>query len=175
MSEPHADPLLVTARLALRPLDAGDAGFMLALLNDEAFIRNIADRGVRTLDEARAYIAAGPVASYACNGFGLWLVEERSTGAATGICGLVRRPTLDDVDIGFAFLPAWRGNGYAREAAQAVLDDARTRLGLTRVVAIVATANLASARVLEAIGLRYERMLDLGDPPETLRLFAWDA
>ncbi|MBN8482603.1 MAG: GNAT family N-acetyltransferase [Xanthomonadales bacterium] len=169
------DPLITTARLALRPLDDADAAFMLELLNDEDFIRHIADRGVRTLDEARAYIAAGPVESYARNGFGLWRVEERGQDVAIGLCGLVRRPGLDDVDIGFAFLPAWRGRGYARESAQAVLAHAHTRLGLARVVAIVAPDNAASAAVLAAIGLRFERLIRFGETGETLRLFAWEA
>ncbi len=175
MNETAADPLIATARLALRPLGASDAAFMLELLNDADFIRNIADRGVRTLDQARAWIAAGPVESYARNGFGLWLVEERAGGAATGICGLVRRPTLADVDIGFAFLPAWRGKGYARESARAVLAHARAQLGLSRVIAIVAPDNAASAAVLEAIGLRFERLITFGEAGETLRLFAWEA
>ena len=178
MNDSTADPLIVTARLALRPLDAGragDAAFILALLNDADFIAHIADRGVRTLAQAQAWIAAGPVESYARHGFGLWLVEERASGAAIGMCGLVRRPTLADIDIGFAFLPAWRGRGFAREAARAVFDHARTRLGLRRLVAIVAPANAASARGVEAIGLRFEGMIEHGDAGEPLRLFGWQA
>ncbi len=175
MGESLVNPLITAQRLALRPLDEGDAAFMLELLNDADFIRNIADRGVRTLADARAYIAAGPVESYARNGFGLWRVEERGQDVAIGICGLVRRPGLDDVDIGFAFLPAWRGKGYARESATAVLEYARSALGLERVVAIVAPANAASAAVLESVGMRFERMIAFGDAGEPLRLFAWPA
>lgn len=175
MHAPAADPIVTTARLALRPLGEADAAFMLELLNDADFIRHIADRGVRTLDDARAYIAAGPVASYARHGFGLWRVEERGRGEAIGLCGLVRRPNLDDVDIGFAFLPAARGKGYARESARAVLAQAHARFGLSRVVAIVAPGNAASAAVLEAIGLRFERTITFGETGETLRLFAWEA
>ena len=170
----RSEPVLVTARLALRELDGSDASFMLDLLNDPAFIAHIGDRGVRTLEQARAYVAAGPGDSYRRNGFGLWRVEERASGTPTGICGLVRRPALDDVDIGFAFLPTWRGQGHAREAARAVLEDARVRLGLSRVVAIVAPANLASARLLEDIGFGFERDIEFGEKRERLRLFAWE-
>ena len=171
-------PVIATARVTLRELDAdddGDAAFILALLNDPDFIANIADRGVRTPAQARAWIAGGPADSYALNGFGLYLVEDRASGQRVGMCGLVRRPTLDDVDIGFAFLPAWRGRGYAREAARAVFDDARTRLGLCRLVAIVAPENAASARVVEAIGLRYEGLIEHGPARESLRLYGWRA
>ena len=168
-------PVLVTARLDLHELRADDAAFMLALLNDPAFIEHIGDRGVRTLDDARAYVQAGPVASYAEHGFGLYRVEERATRASVGLCGLLRRPTLDDVDIGFAFLPAFRSRGFAREAAQAVLGHAHAVLGLRRIVAIVAPGNAASARLLEHLGFRFERRLAHGDSGEELQLFAWNA
>lgn len=167
--------VLVTARLDLRELDAGDAAFMLAMLNDAAFIEHIGDRGVRTLDDARAYVEAGPMASYAQHGFGLYCVEERATRLPVGLCGLLRRPTLDDVDIGFAFLPAYRSLGYAREAAQAVLGHAHAILGLRRIVAIVAPGNAPSARLLEHLGFRFERMLRQAESNEELRLFGWGA
>src|SRR5690606_38235364 len=101
--------VLETQRLVLRRLSAADAPFVLELLNDPAWLEHIGDRGVRTLDDARAYLAAGPVAMYAEHGFGLYLVEVREDGAPAGICGLVRRDFLDDVDLGFAFLPRYRG------------------------------------------------------------------
>ena len=119
-----------TERLRLRELGVDDADFMLALLNDEAFLRNVGDRGVRTLDDARAYIVNSMMISYAQHGFGFWCVVERSSGARTGICGLARRDNLDAVDIGFAFLPEFRSKGYAFESASAVMLLAREELGL---------------------------------------------
>ena len=177
MSEVLADRTsfrLRSARLQLRELGVDDAGFMLELLNDESFLLNIGDRGVRTLDDAASYILNGAVASYARHGFGLWAVELTETGACIGICGLIRREGLDDVDIGYALLPAWRGQGYALEAARTVMDVATRQFGLRRIVAITSLENPASARLLEKIGLRFERVIRLRDDEE-VRLFGWNA
>ncbi|MEO7934704.1 MAG: GNAT family N-acetyltransferase [Dokdonella sp.] len=166
---------LKTDRLRLRELGPEDAPFMLALLNDEAFVRNIADRGVRTIEQARQYIIDGAMASYQKHGFGLWGVVPHDQASCVGICGLIRRETLDDVDIGYAFLPEWRGQGYALEAAQACMDLGRERFGLRRILAITSMDNPASARLLEKIGLRFERLIRFSEDAEQLRLFAWSA
>src|SRR5512141_2744184 len=129
--------VLDTDRLTLRWLTADDAPFMLGLLNEPSFIENIGDRGVRTLEGAGEYLARGAVASYEQNGYGLYLVERKDGGVPVGICGLVKRPFLDDADVGFAFLPQYWSHGYAHESAAAIMRLARERLGLERVVAIV--------------------------------------
>jgi ribosomal-protein-alanine N-acetyltransferase len=153
--------VLKTERLVLRHILPGDAGFMLALLNEPSFVRNIGDRGVRTAEDARAYIMNGPVASYERHGFGLYLVVLRDSGELAGICGLVKRDALDDVDIGFAFLPAHWAKGYAIESATAVRDYARDTVRLKRLIAVVQPENRPSIRVLEKLGLRPERMVRL--------------
>ena len=160
-----------TPRLVLRRIEPTDAGFILALLNEPSFLRFIGDREVRNIDDALGYIAKGPVESYERNGFGLYLVERREDGAPLGMCGLLKRETLDDVDIGFAFLPAYWGQGYAREAATATLAHARDELGLRRVVAITSVDNDASIGLLERLGFGFERMTRLGEGDE-VRLFA---
>ncbi len=145
-----------------------DAAFILQLVNDADFLRHIGDRGVRTDDDARRYIETGPLASYARHGFGLWLVERRADRVPIGMCGLLKRDTLADVDIGFAYLPAWRGQGYALEAAQAVMEHGRRVLALPRIVAIVSPDNAGSIRLLGKLGLVFERRVDLnGDGRET--------
>lgn len=164
--------ILETERLRLRQLDEADAAFILELVNDEAWLRYIGDRGVRNPDEARNYILKGPVASYAKNGFGLWLVELRTDATPIGICGLIRRDTLPDVDIGFAFLPAFRGQGYASEAGRATLAYGRAKLGLKRILAVTMPANEGSIRTLVNLGLRFERMIRLTPDAEELQLFA---
>lgn len=164
--------ILETPRLVLRELEADDAPFMLALLNEPSYILNIADRGVRDLEGARAYLEQRWRASYAEHGFGLWLVVERETGAATGLCGLVRRDGLDDVDIGYAFLPAFWGRGYAAEAAEGVRDYARDVVGLGRLVAIAVPENGPSIRVLERIGMTFERMIRLPGDEKDLVMYA---
>ncbi|MCE9684818.1 GNAT family N-acetyltransferase [Shewanella sp. AS16] len=147
--------LIETERLVLRQLQRSDAAFMLALLNSQGFLDNIGDRGVRTLAQASDHIANGPMASYAEFGFGLYRVELKPTGEVIGSCGLIKRPTLADVDIGYAFLPQYAGKGYALEAAKATLDHARA-LGLARLVAIVNPQNLASKAILARLGLGFE-------------------
>lgn len=148
--------VLTTARLALRHQTEADAPFVLALMTDPDWLRHIGDRGVWTVDDARAYIASGAVRSYAAYGFGLWLVERRADGAPVGLCGLLRRATLPVPDLGFAFARAHRRQGYAREAAQAVVAHARDALGVERLAAIVSPDNAPSIRLLEALGFTLE-------------------
>jgi RimJ/RimL family protein N-acetyltransferase len=167
--------VIETARLKLRRLAAEDAAFMLELLNEPSFIRNIGDRGVRTEPQALRYLLDGPVASYVRHGYGLYLVELRATGERAGICGLVKRDYLDDADVGFAFLPHFWRQGYAYESAQAVKSYAFETLGLPRVLAITSPDNLGSMRVLEKIGLRYERMIRPPGDGGEVRLFTSDA
>jgi RimJ/RimL family protein N-acetyltransferase len=169
------DVILRTERLMLRKLGTLDADFMLELLNDAAFLEHIGDRGVRTLEDAASYIENGAMASYARFGFGFYCVVHADSETRVGICGLARRETLDDVDIGFAFLPAYRGSGYGFESAEAVMRHARQALRLQRIVAITAVANIASANLLEKLGLRFERMLRLTENEPEIRLFAWSA
>jgi ribosomal-protein-alanine N-acetyltransferase len=154
--------LIETQRLTLRELQAGcDEPLILDLLNTRGFLENIGDRGVRDLDSARRYILDGPVASYAQNGYGLWRVALRADDSPIGLCGLVRRDGLDAPDVGYAFLEEAWGRGYAVEAAAAALDYGRRVLGLERILAITKPGNTASMRVLEKIGLRFEKMITL--------------
>lgn len=150
--------VLETERLSLRRLAEDDAAFILELVNDPDWLRFIGDRGVRTPDDARAYVLNGPAASYARHGFGLYLVELRDGSTPVGMCGLLKRDWLDDVDVGFAFLPRFRGMGLAHEAARATLDFATGVLGLPRIAAIVSPENAGSIRLLEKLGMRFERM-----------------
>lgn len=164
--------ILETERLILRQFTTEDAEFILELLNEPSFIQNIGDRGVRTLEGASAYILNGPVASYAKNGFGLYLVVLKETNEPIGMCGLIKRDGLEDVDIGYAFLPKFWSKGYAVESALAVKTHAKEAIGLRRLVAITDPANEGSIRVLEKIGLRFERMIKLSDDDIELKLFS---
>jgi [ribosomal protein S5]-alanine N-acetyltransferase len=167
-----------TARLRLREIDAGDAPFIVTLLNDAAFLENIGDRGVRSVADAAAYIERGPRASYAAHGFGLWLVELAElgelAGAATpiGICGILKRDALPEPDLGFAFLPAYRSQGYAFEAARRVCDFAREVTRLPRLLAIVNPANTPSIRLLGRLGFSIERSMIMPGETREVNLFA---
>jgi ribosomal-protein-alanine N-acetyltransferase len=162
---------LSTERLSLRALTNDDAAFVLALLTDPDWLRFIGDRGVYNLDDARRQITEKYIAAYVRDGVGLMMVERKCDGAAMGMCGLIRRPGLDDVDIGYAFLPAYRGRGYALESARVVLAHGRDTLKLRRIVAITLPVNVASSALLEKLGLIYEKSVRLPNGTEDLSLY----
>ena len=163
--------VLETERLVLRRFDVGDAQFILELVNDPDWLRYIGDKAVRNLDDARGYIQKGPMDMYARHGFGLYCVELKSDATPIGMCGLLKRETLEDVDIGFAFLPQFRSQGYACEAALATLAYGADALGLKRVVATTTPDNDASGRLLCKVGLRFERMFTVPGENREVRLY----
>jgi RimJ/RimL family protein N-acetyltransferase len=166
--------VLETDRLILRWLSTGDAEFILGLLNEPSWLRFIGDRGVRTIEDAHDYILKGPVEMYARLGFGLYAVELKEGGSPIGICGLIKRDFLDDVDVGFAFLPQYWAKGYAYESASAVMAYGKDVLGLKRIVAITSSDNHRSAKLLEKLGLRFEQMVKYPNEDQEVRLFAID-
>ena len=126
------------------------------------------------MEAAREYILNGPAASYEKFGFGLWLVGLKESDASVGICGLIKRDSLEDVDIGFAFLERFWSNGYAAESASAVKNYGRDVLGLNRIAAITVPGNLGSIKVLEKIGFQFERMIQMPGDAEEIKFFACD-
>lgn len=167
--------VIETERLNLREMSAADAGVVLEILNDPGFIRFVGDRGVRTAEEAARYIDGRFAESYRQHGFGLWLVEAKDEGVPIGICGLLKRGTpVPGVEVGYAFLPPFRGRGYAFEAASAALRHARDVLGLTRLHAVVNPDNAVSIRVLEKLGMKFERAVRLSGEESDISLFSTD-
>lgn len=148
---------------------------MLGILTDAAFVANVGDRGVRNETQAAAYIEERIIASYERHGFGIWGVEQKANRVLIGMSGLVSRKELDDVDIGFAFLPEYRGCGYAEETALAVCRYSFEVLGLQRLVAITVPNNGPSIALLEKLGLHFERRINFGDDGETLCLYAMES
>ena len=161
-----------TERLLLRWLTPGDADFIRELLNEPSWIEYIGDKGVRTREDAARYLENGPLAMYRTLGYGLYCVESNQIGQPIGICGLIKRETLDDVDIGFAFLPRYWGQGYAFESANAVLSYGRQALGMSRVVAILSQHNERSRKLLGALGFAFERVVTMAPGGEALSLHA---
>lgn len=158
--------MLETCRLRLRELERGDAPFILRLFADADFVRFIGDRGLRSVADAERYLGERMIPAYRQQGFGLWRLSRRDRDEALGMCGLVRRAGLDDVDLGYALLPEARGQGLAREAARACLDHAHRHLGLARVAAITRDDNQPSKALLDQLGFVYQRPLTL--PGDTL-------
>jgi len=163
--------VLETERLSLRPISVDDAEFILALLNEPSFLRYIGDKQVRNLEDARQYILNGPVASYERHGLGLLLVELKGSTTPIGMCGLLKRDELPEPDIGFALMPDFCNKGLAFEAAAAVLQDARDRLKLERILAITSLDNDASIKLLERLGFKFDHITRLAPDREEIRLF----
>jgi RimJ/RimL family protein N-acetyltransferase len=162
--------VLETERLVIRRLTEDDAEFILGLLNQPSFLRYIGDKGVRNTADAVKYLQTGPLASYERVGYGPYLVKLKNTDVPVGMCGLLKRDTLPDADVGFAFLPDYWSRGYAFEAVAAVMTYGREVLGLLRIVAITSLDNHASIRLLEKVGLRFEGLITLPEQGE-VKLF----
>lgn len=161
-----------TERLCIRWLDAGDSAFILELVNEPSWIQFIGDKGVKTPHDAHRYIENGPVAMYKRVGFGLYVVELKDRREPIGICGLIKRDGLDDVDLGFAFRPMFWRNGYAFESAAAVMAYGRSALGLRRIVAILSHDNHRSSRLLQRLGFSFEGTVKLRPDDQELDLYA---
>ncbi|GAB6440150.1 MULTISPECIES: GNAT family N-acetyltransferase [Bacillus] len=165
--------VLETERLILRWFDIKDAPFILELVNDPAWIQFIGDKRIKNLDDAKKYILNGPVDMYNKMGFGLYLVERKEDFTPLGMCGLIKRDSLEDVDIGFAFLEKFRSKGYGFESASAVIDYGVQNLGMKRIVAITTIDNINSGKLLEKVGLQFEKIIS--DSGEDLKLFGYNA
>ncbi len=159
--------IVETKHLALFKLCADDAPFVLELLNDPEWLQFIGDKGVKTINDAINYILEGPIKSYEQFGFGLFLTKKKNSNIPIGICGLLKRNYLDHVDLGFAFLPKFRGKGYATESASAVLNYGKNEFGFRHILAITQPNNPKSISTLKKIGFKYEHMLEIpGGGPE---------
>ena len=163
--------VLETERLILRRLTRGDAVFIFELVNEPSFIENIGDKGVRTQEDAVRYIQQGPMTSYDQHGFGLYRVELKDGGIPIGICGPLKRETLEYPDIGFAFLPRFWQRGYALEAASGVMSYARDVLGLNEIAAITTPGNERSIKLLEKLGFQFQETTRLSENESTIKLF----
>ena len=164
--------ILETNRLILREFNTDDAAFILILLNNPSWLQYIGDRNVKTMEDAHNYLLNGPMKSYQENGFGLSMAELKKSHIPIGMCGLIKREALENVDIGFALLPEFAGMGYALEIAAATMSYAKNSLGLKDIVAITSEDNTHSIRLLNKIGLSFERMVKLSEDEESLMLFS---
>jgi len=164
--------ILETERLLLRPLTLDDSDFILELLNTEGWIKYIGDRNIKTNEQARNYLENGPLKSYQTNGFGLSLVQLKTSNKSIGMCGLIKRDYLDHVDIGFAFLPDYTGMGYAYEVAKRTIQYAINELQKENILAITLPENSSSIKLLEKIGFKYDKNFITEDTREELSLYS---
>ncbi|WP_046759110.1 GNAT family N-acetyltransferase [Kordia jejudonensis] len=163
--------ILETNRLRLREFVSEDSEFIMQLVNTPLWIQFIGDRNIKTLGVAEEYIQENLRVGYSKNGFGLWCMELKTSSTPIGMCGLVKRKSLENVDIGFALLPDYERQGYTFEAAKATMKYAKDRLKIKKIVAITDPKNVASIGLLNKIGLRFEKELQLSEG-DTVLLFS---
>lgn len=162
---------LVTARLSLRSLGLTDADFIYALVNEPDWLTYIGDKGVHNLEDAIRYIQTGPHAMYRQHGFGLMVVETLSEQRPIGLCGLLQRDNLSMPDLGFAFLAQARGQGYALEAAKAVIDNMFEKTSVLLLAAITAKNNQPSMALLAKLGFVFKSLHHMDEKDAGSNLF----
>ncbi|MEO6901626.1 MAG: GNAT family N-acetyltransferase [Bacteroidia bacterium] len=168
------EKIVQTERLLLRQFNVNDVDFIIQLLNSPGWIKNIGDRNIKTVEQAKNYLLNGPMQSYQLHGFGLSLVMLKETNTPIGMCGLIKRDTLPHVDIGFAFLPAYIGKGYCYEMASAILMNAKNNFKLPRIVAVTLPTNISSVNVLKKLGMQFDKKIILKGDTEELELYGID-
>ena len=164
--------ILETARLLLREFTVDDTAFIIELVNSPGWIQFIGDRNIKTVEQARNYLENGPIKSYRENGFGLFMVEVKEDGTPVGMCGILKRESLENPDIGFAFLPAFTGKGLAFEIASSTLLYAKEKLNLPVIFAITNPENKRSINLLEKIGMTFIRTIKSIPDNKELMLFS---
>jgi RimJ/RimL family protein N-acetyltransferase len=172
MPDKGANWLIETERLRLRPVTVDDADLMLAIWNDPAFIHNVSDRGIRTVEQAREAIEGGAQKLFEDYGYGPYCMSLKSDGSMIGICGLFKRHNLEDPDIGFGVLPDFCGKGYAGEAAAAVVNFARNELGIAVLNAIVSPTNAPSIGLIKKLGLTFDQMITMPGDDDAICLYS---
>ena len=172
MLNKNSDWLIETERLRLRPVTVDDTELMLAIWNDPAFIRNVSDRGIRTVEQARDAIESGAQKLFEDYGYGPYCMSLKSDGSMIGICGLFKRDNLEDPDIGFGVLPDYCGKGYAGEAAAAVVNFARNELDITILTAIVSPTNAPSIGLIKKLGLTFDQMITMPGDDDAICLYS---
>lgn len=163
---------LETPRLRLRELTLDDAEFVLRLVNDPSFLTNIGDRGLRTVEDAEKYIREGPWTTQTKPGYGQFVVELRDDGTPIGVCGLLYRDALDVTDVGIALLPQYFRRGFAFEATSAVIEHGYSKLGIDTIVGLTSNKNVASIKLLEKLGMKFERMVKMSDDDPGTALYS---
>ncbi len=166
------ETVIETQRLVLREFCSDDGKFIQELLNTPGWLKYIGTRAIDTTEDAVNYIENRIQKSYTESGFGFYIIELKSNCAKVGMCGLVKRESLDDIDIGFALLPQFEGNGYAFEASEGVMKFAKDNLNLKRIAAITVPYNTPSIKLLEKLGMKFEKEINLPGNPETLMLYS---
>ena len=163
--------IIETERLKLREFNSADGEMIFELLNSPGWLKYIGTRSIETTDDAINYIETKLRKGYKESGFGFYLVELKSTGEKIGMSGLVKRDGLDNVDVGFALLPQFENKGYAYESTAAVMKFAKEQLKLSKLAAITVPYNTPSIKLLEKLGMKFDKKINIPGDPEDLLLY----
>lgn len=167
----RTEQIFDTERLQLRSTNLDDADFTLRLLNSPKWIKYIGDRNVHSVEEAKQYILDRVIPQQERLGYASYTVIRKSDGVKIGSCGLYDREGLEGVDLGFAFLPEYEGQGYAFESASKIVDVSSAQFKIKKLQAITLEANRSSRRLLEKLGFSFKEKINLPDDPEELMLY----
>lgn len=151
-------PILETNRLILRELNIDDAKNFYELNLNPNVVKYTGDKAFANVAEAQIFL--NNYKDYEINGFGRWAVIDKSNGEFLGWCGLKYVQELNETDIGFRFFEKHWGKGFATESAKACLEFGFEKLKLKSIVGRAMAKNIASIKVLEKLGLKYEREFD---------------
>ena len=162
-----------TDRLIISKFTLDDAPFFLELINTPNWIKYIGDRNIKTVALAQERIKSGHLKSYKTNGFGFYILKLKTENLKPiGTCGLIKRETLEDIDMGFGFLPEYEGLGLGHESSKAILKLAKDQFNIKRLAAITLENNHKSINLLKKLGFVYEKMVKPFDEERELMLFA---
>lgn len=157
----NSKKILQTQRLNLREYTLEDASFILKLVNTPGWLTFIGDRNVHSIEDAKTFLTNSIIKSYKENGYGLWMIQLQEDKTPIGMCGLVNREALEDVDVGFALLPEFAKKGYAFEAANATVEFAKNSLEIEKIVGITNAKNKHSIALLNKLGMYFEKEVQL--------------
>ncbi|WP_193166368.1 GNAT family N-acetyltransferase [Microbulbifer hainanensis] len=158
--------MLETERLLLRKFTLDDAEEYFQLNANADVVRYTGQAPFTSVDEAVAVLKSAPLRDYQIHGFGRLACINKRSGRLIGFCGLKYLAELDEIDIGYRFLPEFWGRGLATESSLPVMEYGRNVLGLKRIIGLVEPDNIGSVNVLKKLGLAFERKVSL-DPAET--------
>lgn len=163
-----------TERLILKRVSLADAEFIQKLYNGAKFIEFIGDKGIRTVEDAQNYIEKRFLPQIEKLGFGNYIIIRKEDERKVGSVGIFERDGLDVHDIGFSFLPEFEAKGYGFEAASALIHVSFTEFGLQKISAITSNANISSQKLIEKLGLKYLKNIQLPNDDEELRYYEID-
>ena len=160
-----------TERLILKPTGIEDTEFIFQLLNSPKWIQFIGDRNVRTSDDAKIYIQNRMLPQLEKCGFSNYTVIQKEDQTKIGTCGLYSREGMENIDIGFAFLPKFEKKGFAFEAASKLFYEAKNTFKINHLDAFTTKDNYDSQKLLEKLGLKKSGLIRIPNDDEELILY----